>query len=188
MESVRAGSTRVVGWQEAMKSAVRDPARLCELLSLPLAFEERARQAAESFPLFAPLEFIRRMQIGDPSDPLLRQVLPVGDELTSVDGYSSDPVGDTSAALTPSLLKKYHGRALLITTGACAIHCRYCFRRHYPYTESPPAFEQWQRAIAHIQNDPSINEILLSGGEICVGLIYSRVCQLLLDAITSIAA
>ena len=165
LESVRAGSGDQVDWQQALKLAVRDPLQLCELLRLPMELGESARSATKSFPLFAPREYIRRMRLGDPTDPLLRQVMPVVEETAVIEGYSYDPVGDGAAAITPSLLKKYHGRALLVTTGACAVHCRYCFRRHYPYAESPPSVQQWERALERVGEDESISEVLLSGGD-----------------------
>jgi EF-P beta-lysylation protein EpmB len=105
------------------------------------------------------------MRKGDPSDPLLRQVLPLADELDNTPGFSSDAVGDSEALLTPGLLQKYHGRALLITTGACAIHCRYCFRREYPYSESPKSAADWRPALDRIAADSSIDEVILSGGD-----------------------
>jgi EF-P beta-lysylation protein EpmB len=102
---------------------------------------------------------------GDVADPLLRQVLPLADEQTVYPGYSSDPVGDSAATLSPGLLHKYAGRALLITTGACAVHCRYCFRRHFPYSEAPKSPADWQPAIDRIAADKSIDEVILSGGD-----------------------
>ena len=101
----------------------------------------------------------------DPNDPLLRQVLPLAAEATIVAGYSADPVDDASAQRAPGLLQKYSGRALLITTGACAIHCRYCFRRHYPYSDAPKSLAAWEPALAEIEADPSLHEVLLSGGD-----------------------
>ena len=105
------------------------------------------------------------MEKGDPTDPLLRQVLPVESELLSPQGFTADPVDDDSATLSPGLLQKYSSRALLITTGACAVHCRYCFRRHFPYSESPRSPDDWQPAIDRIAADPTIDEVLLSGGD-----------------------
>jgi EF-P beta-lysylation protein EpmB len=105
------------------------------------------------------------MRRGDPSDPLLRQVLPLESELLTPQGFTADPVGDKSATLGPGLLQKYSSRALLITTGACAVHCRYCFRRHFPYSESPRSPDDWQPAIDRITADPSIDEAILSGGD-----------------------
>src|SRR5687767_160934 len=110
-------------WQGELRLAVRDPAQLIAALQLPAELIDAAEKAAKSFPLFAPWPYIARMKKGDPADPLLRQVLPLGDELAEQPGFASDPVGDGSAQLMPGLLQKYHGRALLITTGACAVHC-----------------------------------------------------------------
>ena len=162
--SVRATSNPP-SWQQALKNAVRDPLQLCQQLGLPASCQAGAVQASRSFPVFAPLEFIRRMVPGNPHDPLLRQVLPLGEELESAASYTTDPLGEEAAKLQPGLLQKYHGRALLITTGACAVHCRYCFRRHYPYSESPPGSQVWQPALDRIAADDRIEEVLLSGGD-----------------------
>lgn len=105
------------------------------------------------------------MQPGDPNDPLLRQVLPLDDELADVPGFSADPVGDTAAARQPGLLQKYKGRALLVATGTCAIHCRYCFRRHFSYAEGPRSLDDWQPALRAIAADTSLHEAILSGGD-----------------------
>src|SRR5262245_52939070 len=125
-EHVGEASKLEPSWQEALKRAVRDASTLCRILQLPAAIQERAEQAALSFPLFAPLEFIARMRPGDPQDPLLRQVLPLADELDTFSGFTADPVGDRSATVIPGLLHKYTGRMLIVATGACAVHCRYC--------------------------------------------------------------
>jgi len=152
-------------WRDELRQAIRDPAQLIAALDLPAELGEPARRASHNFPLFAPRPYITRMRRGDPSDPLLRQVLPVESELLTPQGFTSDPVGDESAALSPGLLQKYSSRALLITTGACAVHCRYCFRRHFPYSESPRSPDDWQLAIDRIAADPSIDEAILSGGD-----------------------
>ncbi len=148
-----------------MRDAVREPRELCRLLELPAEFEEAAVRAARLFPLFAPRGFVARMQPGNPSDPLLRQVLPLDAEFDSPEGFNDDPVGDLAAAKTPALLHKYHGRALLVTTGACAVHCRYCFRRHFPYEETPPSLDVWNDALEVVAADSSIREVILSGGD-----------------------
>jgi EF-P beta-lysylation protein EpmB len=152
-------------WQAELRLAIRDPAQLIAALELPDSLLEPAQRAAESFPLFAPWPFVRRMAKGDIHDPLLRQVLPLADELASPPDYSADPVGDADACQTPGLLHKYHGRALLISTGACAVHCRYCFRREYPYSDSPKSPADWQPAIDRLAADASIDEAILSGGD-----------------------
>jgi EF-P beta-lysylation protein EpmB len=105
------------------------------------------------------------MRPGDVNDPLLRQVLPLADELDDVPGFTADPVGDADALAQPGLLHKYDGRVLMVTTGACAVHCRYCFRRHFPYAQSPRTLADWQPAIDRIAFDASIREVILSGGD-----------------------
>jgi EF-P beta-lysylation protein EpmB len=158
-------SSPSVDWRQQLKEAVRDPAELCRLLELPASFVEPARRAAATFPLFAPRGYVARMAPGDPADPLLRQVLPLGDELAEVPGFTNDPVDDAAARRLPGMLQKYSGRALLIVTGACAIHCRYCFRRHYPYDEAPKSLDAWEPALAELAVDPTIDEVILSGGD-----------------------
>jgi len=154
-----------VSWRRAMKTAIRDPVELCRALQLPLEYEAGAIRAARAFPVFAPRAFVAKMQLGNPNDPLLRQVLPLDEEMTDSIDFVRDPVGDNAATLTPGLVKKYHGRALLITTGACAVHCRYCFRRHFPYDQAPSSVDDWQPAFDKIAADPTIEEVLLSGGD-----------------------
>ncbi|HUY32839.1 MAG TPA: EF-P beta-lysylation protein EpmB [Pirellulales bacterium] len=152
-------------WQRALREAIRDPRELCRILDLPADYEAAAVRAAEDFPLVVPRGYAGRIRRGDPRDPLLRQVLPLDAERADPAGFASDPVGDASAALTPGLLRKYHGRALMVTTGACAVHCRYCFRRQYPYSDLPHSLDAWEPALKHIAGDPSLDEVLLSGGD-----------------------
>jgi len=152
-------------WRDELRQAIRDPAQLVAALELPAELVEPARRAARDFPLFAPRPYVARMLKGDPADPLLQQVLPIESELQSPQDFTADPVGDESAKLAPGLLQKYSSRALLVTTGACAVHCRYCFRRHFPYSESPRSPDDWQPAIDRIAADPSIDEVILSGGD-----------------------
>jgi EF-P beta-lysylation protein EpmB len=123
-----------------------------------------ARDADSLFPVMVPESFLARMRPGDPHDPLLKQVLPVAAELEStVD--TVDAVGDLQARLVPGLIQKYQGRALLIATGSCAVHCRYCFRRHYPYQDEPRRLDEWDTAIERLARDQSIDEVILSGGD-----------------------
>jgi EF-P beta-lysylation protein EpmB len=161
-QSVR---TTTPPWQTAIQTAVRSGAELCRRLKLNSACELAATAAERDFPVFAPLGFIARMRPGDPHDPLLRQVLPVGDELTRQEDATTDPVGDNQAQRSPGLIQKYEGRVLLITTGACAVHCRYCFRRHYPYHAGPALDARWNAAVQYIGADPAIEEVILSGGD-----------------------
>jgi EF-P beta-lysylation protein EpmB len=152
-------------WQEALKDAVRSADELCRLLDLPTELAAAARRAGQQFPLFVPRGYLARMRPGDPADPLLRQVLPIADELLDVPGFVADPVGDAAATCQPGLLHKYAARVLLVTTGACAVHCRYCFRRHFPYDDAPRSPGDWQPALAEIADDTSLHEVILSGGD-----------------------
>lgn len=152
-------------WRQLLKSAIRDAATLCRRLNLPANLVAPAERAAAAFPLFVPEPYLARIRPGDPADPLLRQVLPLDAELADVPGYTPDPVADSAARVSDGLLQKYAGRALLITTGACAVHCRYCFRRHYPYDESPRGLDAWAPALDAIAADASLDEVILSGGD-----------------------
>ncbi|OGI52148.1 MAG: EF-P beta-lysylation protein EpmB, partial [Candidatus Muproteobacteria bacterium RIFCSPLOWO2_01_FULL_60_18] len=102
---------------------------------------------------------------GDPHDPLLRQVLPLAEECLTAEGFGTDPVGDLAAMAAPGVLHKYQARVLLTVTGACAVHCRYCFRRHFPYADANPATGQWHAALDYIAGDDTITEVILSGGD-----------------------
>ena len=153
------------GWQRAWRDAVRDPRELLALVGLESLASGLSDEAAAGFPLRVPHAFIARMRRGDPADPLLRQVLPVLDEDRVVPGFALDAVGDGAARAARGVIRKYHGRALLVATGACAVHCRYCFRRHFPYAEETAAAEGWRDAVAAIAADPSIDEVILSGGD-----------------------
>ena len=152
-------------WQQALRDAIRDPAELCSWLELDAGQLGFSAAAARDFPLLVPRGYAARMRRGDPLDPLLRQALPIRAERALTPGFSADPVGDALAQRAPGLLHKYAGRALLVTTGACAIHCRYCFRRHFAYDDLPTAVEAWGPALAEIAADRSLEEVILSGGD-----------------------
>lgn len=152
-------------WQEVLADAVTDPAELLGILGLDRSDLPQMQMAARDFPLRVPRGFIARMERGNPRDPLLLQVLPAAEELLAALGFVTDPVGDLASRQTPGLLHKYHGRALLIATGACAVHCRYCFRRHFPYADESASPRGWEEAIGHLAADPSITEVILSGGD-----------------------
>ncbi len=165
MKPLTASSWRPALWQAELARAVKDPAELLRLLELGDDLLPQARRAAELFPLRVPRGFIARMRKGDALDPLLLQVLPLGRELEDTPEFSTDPVGDLAAMTVPGVLHKYHGRVLLVLTGACAVHCRYCFRRHFPYSAANPATDQWSAALDYLRADTSINEVILSGGD-----------------------
>jgi EF-P beta-lysylation protein EpmB len=149
----------------ALAQAITDPAELLTLLGLGVEWRAPAEAAAREFPLRVPRGFVARMRRGDPSDPLLRQVLPLGDELSPAPGFGPDPVGDRAARRGSGVFHKYSGRVLLTATGACAVHCRYCFRRHFPYDEENAAAGHWRSAVDYVRSDPTIDEIILSGGD-----------------------
>jgi EF-P beta-lysylation protein EpmB len=121
--------------------------------------------ADAGFRLRVPRGFVARMRRGDRHDPLLLQVLPQLAELEAVAGFVDDAVGDLDARAASGVLHKYEGRALLIASGTCAINCRYCFRRHFPYSEELAAAQQWREALAYLHREESISELILSGGD-----------------------
>jgi EF-P beta-lysylation protein EpmB len=117
------------------------------------------------------------MRKGDLHDPLLRQVLPLPEELEMAPGFTADPVGDEAAGAAPGLLHKYEGRVLLVLTGACAVHCRYCFRRHFPYSDAPHSLADWEPALEYLAGEPSVHEVILSGGD-PLSLVDSQLVRL----------
>jgi len=158
-------SWQSAAWQNIWTQAISDPAELLRTLDLPLDLLGPACDAARGFALRVPRGYVARMRKGDAHDPLLRQVLPIDAERIVTPGFSLDAVGDLGAMAVPGVLHKYQGRVLLVVTGACAVHCRYCFRRHFPYSDANPAPQQWQAALQYIGADPSIREVILSGGD-----------------------
>jgi EF-P beta-lysylation protein EpmB len=160
-----AAEGRSRSWQQAYAESITDPAELLRRLNLGTEWLAAAEAAAARFALRVPESFLARIEPGNIDDPLLRQVLPLGAELDDQPGYSSDPIDEAAARRAPGLLHKYAHRALLITTGACALHCRYCFRRDYPYAEESGDGARWQQAIETVVGDHSIREVILSGGD-----------------------
>lgn len=151
-------------WQRELHDAWTRPEDLLAALQLSPAQVGLSLAAVRSFPFRVPRHYAALMRAGDPQDPLLRQVLPVVAETRHTPGYLADPVGDLPAERRPGLLHKYHGRALLLVTGACAVHCRYCFRRNYPYSDSVGS-ARLDAAIEAIAGDATIDEVILSGGD-----------------------
>jgi EF-P beta-lysylation protein EpmB len=162
----------VPSWQRELAEAIHDPLELLALLGLepaqlhPSQTPEALRAAGNPFRLRVPRGYVARMRPGDPHDPLLRQVLTSALEQVEVPGFSTDPLGEAAARRAPDLLHKYAGRALLITTGACAVHCRYCFRRHFDYAPEQDSHSgRWAAALDILRSDSSITELILSGGD-----------------------
>jgi L-lysine 2,3-aminomutase len=169
-------------WQRELAAAISDPEELLRTLeiepALAATLATRARAAGLQFRLRVPRGFVARMRRGDPHDPLLRQVLPLGEELQASAGFVSDPLAEAAARRAPGLLQKYRGRALLIATGACAVHCRYCFRREFPYADPDAgSAARWQEAVAVLAADATIEELILSGGD-PLSLSNARLAQL----------
>lgn len=152
-------------WQQELIQAVTDPRELCRLLELDPADLKLSAKAIANFPLKVPRGFIARMQKGNPLDPLLLQILPAQEEDKDKAGFSQDPLEELSSNPVPGLLHKYQGRVLLTLTGTCAVNCRYCFRRHFPYVDNTPSQIGWEKAFAYIGKDTSISEVILSGGD-----------------------
>jgi EF-P beta-lysylation protein EpmB len=148
-------------WQTAVRDAVRDPAELAAVLELGAGAPPAA---ATDFPMLVPRGFAARMRKGDPADPLLRQVWPHADERFEVAGFGPDPVAEQASA-SAGVLQKYPGRALLIASGACPIHCRYCFRRSFPYSAQMAARADWSAALATLHGRTDLHEVILSGGD-----------------------
>ncbi len=151
-------------WQQHVKAAVRSAAHLRRLLDLP-PNRETDLVGERQFATFAPLPFVSRMRPRDEYDPLLRQVLPTPEEGQSAAGYSNDPNRESQCVSAPGVLQKYPGRILLIAAKSCAVNCRYCFRRAFPYEAAPTSLAEWNEALAALKNDASIHEVVLSGGE-----------------------
>ncbi|MEZ5504134.1 MAG: EF-P beta-lysylation protein EpmB [Halioglobus sp.] len=153
-------------WQDQLRNIVSSRRELLELLGLDESDVGSADGACDDFPLKVPRSFVQRMQYGDPQDPLLLQVLSSGREMLATPGYVRDPVGECGATIPhPGIIHKYQGRVLLLVSGGCAINCRYCFRRHFPYNENRNSREEWGEALEYIHADPGIEEVILSGGD-----------------------
>ena len=165
MIPVPAAARQPARWQALWREALRDPVELLEGLGLPALAARVSATAQAQFPLRVPRGYAARMRHGDPADPLLRQVLPIDEEDRLVPGFSLDAVGDGAAKGGTGVIHKYDGRALLIATGSCAIHCRYCFRRHFPYADETAAAGGWSSALDYLRADPSVQEVILSGGD-----------------------
>ncbi|KPQ25615.1 MAG: EF-P beta-lysylation protein EpmB [Halomonas sp. HL-48] len=152
-------------WQQQLSRAVRDPAVLCQRLGLSDKWLPGARTGHQLFEVCVPDAYLSRIAPGDPGDPLLRQVLPLDEEAMSLPGFVADPLEEADHQPASGLIHKYAGRVLLIASPACAINCRYCFRRHFPYADNAPSRAQWQQALDYLHTDTSLQEAILSGGD-----------------------
>lgn len=152
-------------WQQVLAEAWSDPVALLARLGLQPDDLAVPLAANSPFALRVPEPFVGLMRYGDPSDPLLLQVLPLQAEQMDVAGYQTDPLQELDSAPVPGVVHKYQNRVLLVSTGACAVNCRYCFRRHFPYSEQTPTGSDWAAAVAYIRDHPELNEVILSGGD-----------------------
>ena len=149
----------------AAPALIRDAAQLLQRLELSPAQAGFSPEAALDFPLRVPRAYADLMERGNPADPLLRQVLATGEETAEVYGYGGDPLAESEFSPVPGILHKYHGRVLLVVTGAFAVHCRYCFRRHFPYNEQQATGARLDEALAWLEQRPDVEEVILSGGD-----------------------
>ncbi|WP_269751420.1 EF-P beta-lysylation protein EpmB [Denitrificimonas caeni] len=152
-------------WGEVLAQSLRSSDELLAALELQSADFPNGLSLAKQFPLLVPRPFVERMTKGDPHDPLLLQVLPLAAEDQLHRGFTADPLGEQSANVATGVIHKYHGRVLLLAASGCAVNCRYCFRRHFPYNENRLNHAQWQSALDYIAQDTSISEVILSGGD-----------------------
>ncbi len=151
-------------WQKELALSFTDPVKLLEYLQIDPAEYALDAQARRLFPMRVPRHFVRLMRVGDPSDPLLLQIMPNRAEFESPTGYVTDPLEEQDNQ-QPGLLHKYKSRVLMIVRGGCAVNCRYCFRRHFPYADNSPSLQQLQDNLSMIATDRDINEVILSGGD-----------------------
>ena len=153
-------------WQHQLRNVITSRNELLLVLGLTPDEVGLANGACEEFALKVPRSFVQRMRHGDPRDPLLLQVLSSQREMSDVQGYVRDPVGENGATIPHrGIIHKYYGRVLLIVSGGCAVNCRYCFRRHFPYNENQNSRQEWREALQFISADDSIEEVILSGGD-----------------------
>ncbi|WP_372964360.1 EF-P beta-lysylation protein EpmB [Marinobacter sp.] len=159
-------TTENQNWQQILSHSVCQPEHLLARMGLPAQqWLKGAKSGHEHFPIRVPEPFIQRMEPGNPDDPLLRQVLPLADESIDQPGFIKDPLEEKTASQIPGLIRKYQTRALLMVTGQCAINCRYCFRRHFPYNDHKLSPEDRSQIITSLTASPEINEVILSGGD-----------------------
>ncbi|EGT4509130.1 EF-P beta-lysylation protein EpmB [Cronobacter sakazakii] len=152
-------------WLSQLADVITDPDELLHLLNIDASEELLAgRDARRLFALRVPRAFAARMEKGNPQDPLLRQVLTAREEFVAAPGFTTDPLEEQNSVV-PGLLHKYHNRALLLVKGGCAVNCRYCFRRHFPYADNQGNKRNWQAALDYIAAHPELDEIIFSGGD-----------------------
>ena len=151
-------------WTEYLATAVSDPIQLLTLLNLPLEPYQQHLAARRLFAMRVPMPFINKMEKGNANDPLFLQVMTDAAEFLQTPGFVKDPLQEQDNAI-PNLLHKYHNRVLLMVKGGCAVNCRYCFRRHFPYEDNPGNKANWRKALDYIAQHSEIEEVIFSGGD-----------------------
>lgn len=179
-----ASNAKKQAWQSALADLVTDPKELIDLLELDQSLLHSAREAAQLFPLKVPRHFLRLIEKRNPNDPLLKQILPLGVEAEQTATYTEDPLKEKNANPVAGLIQKYPGRVLVTLTSACAVHCRYCFRRHFPYAENNPGTRGWEQLLDYIRSDQSISEVILSGGDPLA--VSDKLLQLFTEKLTKV--
>ncbi len=152
-------------WQHTLQASITDPQQLLSYLQLDATLLEGSMAASHDFPLRVPRPYLQRIRPGDPNDPLLLQILPQASERQVTPGYNNDPLEEADSNPVPGLIHKYQGRLLIITSGGCAINCRYCFRRHFPYADNSLGKEQWQEILRYLRQHSDVDEVIFSGGD-----------------------
>lgn len=161
----REHSSLEMNWKQQFKNAIKNIDVLCDTLNLREEQLLLLKETNKNFPLRVPWSYVNRINKSDPNDPLLLQILPQAHEEINTPGFVNDPVGDLSSIKSAGLLQKYPGRALLLATSQCGVHCRYCFRQHFPYSNQNPRTNAWENSINELSKDKTINEVILSGGD-----------------------
>jgi EF-P beta-lysylation protein EpmB len=185
MIAVKSVPRHTAVWQRELAQAVVDPVELLNMLGLAAVLGPAQRTAHRQFPLRVPRPYVARMNKHDPADPLLRQVLPSAEETRIASGFCGDPLGERQAMAAPGVLHKYRGRVLLIATGACGIHCRYCFRREFPYAQAQVGAASWKAALRYLEQHADVHEVILSGGDPLT--LSNRRLALLIDGLAGIS-
>ena len=152
-------------WKTELSHCVNSIDELLNQLGLKAEDLNTTEQATNEFPIKVPQSFVQLMEYGNPNDPLLKQVLPITSELQVDNNFSTDPVDESSFNPVPGIVHKYRNRVLMIISPNCAINCRYCFRRHFPYDENRQSKQQWLKALDYLKTKPEINEVIFSGGD-----------------------
>nr|WP_165942909.1 EF-P beta-lysylation protein EpmB [Marinomonas flavescens] len=152
-------------WSQHLSKALTSLPELIQHLALPTNMVKDGNEAQNTFKLLVPRPYLSRIERGNPLDPLLLQILPSAAEMRLVPGYTTDPLEEADHSPQKAIVHKYKRRLLVITTGTCAVNCRYCFRRHFPYGENQLAQAEWQSVIDYLKAHPEVNEVILSGGD-----------------------